>query len=140
MCKPLSLGYWPSAPENMELKENEVHVWYTSLDMGAPQLQSLMHILSNDEKDRAERFRFQIDRRRYIVSRGMLREILSFYLKRDPAALKFEYNPYGKPFLKRSEGSEELSFNLSHSQDISLYALTWVRKVGIDIEKIVIAQ
>ncbi len=136
MSNPLLLSEWPSAPGYLELKNNEVHVLVASLDIDAPRLQSLIHILSSDEKERGERFRFNKERHRYIASRGILREILSFYLGCDPSILRFEYNSFGKPFLKRSEGMEDISFNLSHSQDISLYALTQRRKVGIDIEKI----
>ena len=119
-----------------ELKKDEVHVWYASLDLDAMHLQSMIQNLSSDEKVRAEGFCFPEDRKHYIATRGILREILSGYLKKIPKQLIFKYNSFGKPFLAGETSAEWLSFNLSHSRSIALYAFTWNRKVGIDLEYI----
>ncbi len=63
-------------------------------------------------------------------SRRTLRKVLSRYLNCDPASIRFEHNENGKPFLPGSE----LQFNLSHSRDRLLIAVTAGRDVGIDIE------
>jgi 4'-phosphopantetheinyl transferase len=62
----------------------------------------------------------------------MLRTILGRYLDRHPNQLRFQYTSYGKPTL--STGAGILSFNLSHSHDLALYAVTQEREIGVDVE------
>jgi len=101
-----------------------------------PHIHILQQTLSTDERKQAERFYFQEHRKRYIVTRGLLRLILGRYLDIEPSQLEFCYNPYGKPALAKAFGGERLQFNLSHSDKIILYAIAYCRKVGIDIEHI----
>ena len=100
MDRTLPFTSWPFAPWDLKLEENEVHVLLTSLKMVPLHMRSLKKILSSDEKNRAENFHFQRDRDHYIAARGMLREIIGLYLKKNPAKLKFKYNDFGKPFLE----------------------------------------
>ncbi len=125
---------WPSAPGSLELRRDEVHVFYASLEVSAPRLKALESTLFPYEQIRAEKFRFPNDREHYIAARGILREIIGAYLKKDPSRLVFKYNSYGKPFLLDDSCAIELSFNLSHSGGAALYAFTRGRDVGIDIE------
>jgi 4'-phosphopantetheinyl transferase len=81
---------------------------------------------------RADGFRFSLDRERFLVGRGILRDILSRYLKLAPELIGFSYNRYGKPAL---EGNDEgLRFNVSHSHGVALYGVTRARTVGLEIE------
>lgn len=112
----------------MDLKPGEVHVWQARLNVSTVPFDSL---LSPDERDRAARFKFDLHRQRFVAGRGILRSILARYLKIDPQALKFSYEPGGKPFLE-----ERLQFNLAHSEDLALIAVTLDRPVGIDVEAI----
>jgi 4'-phosphopantetheinyl transferase len=89
--------------------------------------------LSEEERARASRFAFPIDRIRYVAAHGQLRQVLAAYLGRSPADLAFDLGPQGKP---RLAGSSELSFNLSHSGDLGLLAVAWGREVGVDTEAI----
>jgi 4'-phosphopantetheinyl transferase len=75
---------------------------------------------------------FEKDRRRFIVARGTLRMILGRYLNLAPKELQFEYLARGKPVLCAGA----LRFNLSHSHEMALYAITRSLEVGIDIEYI----
>ena len=79
------------------------------------------------------RFHFKRHRRRSIVCRGILRELIGAYLQKDPSSLRFRYEPKGKPVLDEKSG-EGLRFNLSHSEGIALLALTRRRKIGVDVE------
>jgi 4'-phosphopantetheinyl transferase len=112
----------------------EVHVFYASLEVSDPRLKTLETTLFPYEQARADKFHFSKDREQFIVGRGILREIIGAYLKKDPSMLVFKYNSYGKPFLLDDSCVIDLSFNLSHSQDVALYAFTRGRNVGIDIE------
>jgi 4'-phosphopantetheinyl transferase len=118
----------------MTLSSHDVHVWRASLELSAEHVQRLRQTLAADEIARAERFYFEKDRKHFIVARGVLRVILSRYLGLDPTQLEFSYSSYGKPALTTSPGKDWLRFNLSHSHELALYAITYGREVGIDIE------
>lgn len=118
----------------MTLDNNEVHVWRSELDLSEAELRKLAKTLALDEQARAARFRFPRDRRRFIVARGVLREILARYLDRDPAKLQFCYAPFGKPALTSNSGGDGLRFNVSHSHGFALYAVSFHRELGVDLE------
>ena len=125
---------WDSPPKTLVLPNNAVHVWRASLHISASELCTFEDTLAVDERARAERFYFQKHRERFIAGRGLLRNILSRYLDRKPDQLRFCYNAYGKPSLTEATGAEGLCFNLSHSHEMALYALTRGREIGVDIE------
>jgi 4'-phosphopantetheinyl transferase len=111
---------------------NEVDIWFVPLNRDVQYLHAALQALAPDEVKRAERFRFDTDRERFVLSRGVLRNILGRYLEIPPTKLCFEYNEYGKPALKRQ--CRSLSFNLSHAPGAALYAVSSGRKVGVDLE------
>src|SRR5215475_16166597 len=117
-----------------ELDEDEAHVWRASLDQPADMIAKLAPLLSQDERQRAGRFYRPTDRRRFIAGRGILRKIISSYLTLAPDEVRFVYNKYGKPFISEDQNCGALSFNLSHSSGMALYAVAVGRRVGIDIE------
>jgi 4'-phosphopantetheinyl transferase len=125
---------WLPAPPDVQLSPYEIHVWSASLDVGRPRLQSLLRTLSQDEIEKAGRFRFAKDRDRFVVGRGLLRAILGRYLNERPEQLQFCYGPYGKPALVAQLERGGIHFNVSHSQDQVLYAIAPDRRVGIDLE------
>ncbi len=90
----------------------------------------LFHILSTDERQRADRFRFEADRRRYIISHAFLRLHLAAYLDTDPRKIAFELGAHGKPYITDTG----LRFNLSHSGDVAAMAFADGMDVGIDVE------
>jgi 4'-phosphopantetheinyl transferase len=112
----------------------EVHVWRVSLDSQARHAERLADELSEDERSRADRFRFEGDRRRYHASRGTLRAILSRYVRFPPREIVFVYSVKGKPSLPSRAGECDLRFNLSHAGGIALVAVALGRDVGVDIE------
>jgi len=130
----VSPSSWSAPPSTLTLAGDEVHVWSVSLHQPSSQVHRLLSVLAADEQTRAERFRFQKDRDRFIVARSVLRLILGRYLNCDPERLVFHYNAYGKPALVPAESEETLHFNISHSAELALYAVNRGRKVGIDLE------
>lgn len=127
---------WVAPPEQLTLPDDEVHVWRASLARTPFELQSLSSLLAPDEISRAQRFHFERDRASFIVARAVLRTILAAYLKLNPAQLQFNYSAHGKPALSDVEGSDGIRFNLSHSHELALYAITRNREIGVDIEQI----
>ncbi len=132
-----------------------IQVWKIPLQVSENTLQAYAQCLSPDERTRAERFRFSQDRRRFIVSRGTLRYLLSGQFGCLPQAVEFHYGKYGKPsvdlaqsdtrltarLLAASEhvaserSSGDFNFNISHSGELALCALGNWHRVGIDVER-----
>lgn len=90
--------------------------------------------LSPDERQRAARFHFERDRRRFIAARGLQRAILAQYLGRAPVDLVFHYGPAGKPSLAAPGREPPLFFNISRSGACALYAVTTRGEIGVDLE------
>jgi 4'-phosphopantetheinyl transferase len=129
----MSSSVWSLPPQNLQLADHDIHIWLAELDQSVTTTQRLRNLLSEDERSRAERFRFEQHRQRFIVGRGVLRSLLSHYLNLDPAAIQFSYGENGKPALAPPSTSS-LSFNLSHSHGLCLYAFVWRSPIGIDLE------
>jgi 4'-phosphopantetheinyl transferase len=129
-------AFWQLCWQNMTLANDEVHVWRVSLDQPQSRLRSLRETLAPDEQVKAERFYFQEDRDRFIVARAVLRAILGSYSGLDPSRLCFRYNSYGKPILSQGRINSDLRFNLSHSHELALLAVSRGRELGVDVESI----
>lgn len=123
---------WKPAHAHPDLRSGEVHVWRVPLSGNDPD--TLAPLLAPDECLRAQRFHFEHDRTRFICGRGLLRTILGRYLNADPRDLTFVEGQHGKPELTGVASS--LRFNLSHSDDLMLLAVTHTRAVGVDLEMI----
>ncbi len=116
-----------------DLSVGTVHVWRVNLKCHAKDRATYLTLLSPDEVDRAERFVFDIHRDRYIVGRGVLRQLLCRYLNVQPKALTFAYGDKGKPYIDAP--STSLHFNVSHTANLGLLAFAY-RRLGVDIEQI----
>ena len=125
---------WRPAPSSPCPARAEVHVWRAELDVSASQLQALRATLSPEESARGGRLLKGRDR--FVAARGTLRAIIARYLDAAPASLEFRAgNTYGKPALS-AEFAGALCFNVSHSADLALYAVSADREVGVDVEHI----
>lgn len=124
---------WRLPPEKPALNPGEIHVWRIDLNELQPRLTDLSGFLDLSERRRAARFHFQHDQEHFIVGRGMLRLILSFYLPLAPREFEFEYNQYGKPALNPQIQSR-VQFNVSHSHGLALIAVSAQDELGIDVE------
>ena len=119
----------------LDLAPDEVHCWSVPLGVPAGAFPGLFETLTQDERDRAARLRFERDRRRFVVARAALRELLGRYVGTAPDQIRFAYNPSGKPELRPEYGCS-LKFNLSHSADLGVIAVTWGSEIGVDVEQI----
>lgn len=127
---------WRKPPAWPTIGPEETHVWRIDLDLPNSDIDSNFYLLSADERDRADRFVFKKDRSHFVAARGALRRTLALYLQTDPAGLHFVYGSHGKPSLKPGYNTQDLRFNVTHSGGIALLALTFLREVGIDVERI----
>jgi 4'-phosphopantetheinyl transferase len=129
----LTITRWEPAPRDLTLLDDEIHVWCAELT-GATN--HLLSSLSNEERTRAQHFRLARDRDQFVIARGTLRAILAQYLNAAPAALKFAYEPNGKPYLTTASGARSpLHFNVSHTHGLALLAMAWHCDLGVDVEQ-----
>jgi 4'-phosphopantetheinyl transferase len=109
-------------------------VWHWPLDVSALDVRDLRKVLSPDERERAERYRFDQHRNEFILTRAVLRMVLASYTAQSPENLSFDYSAQGKPAL--SNGPPDLRFNVSHTEGLAVLALVREREIGVDAEKI----
>lgn len=121
---------WARGPSEPLLTGTGVHVWRVDLTtIGDVVVDSL----SAAERERALGIAGEDTRRLWSRSRGVLRELLARYLHERPGAVELAVGRHGKPRLA-GDGWRALSFNLSHSQQLALYAFAAVGSVGVDVE------
>lgn len=119
---------WQSPPAALHLEPEAVHLWRAFLDEWSDQTA----VLSAEEQQRGRRFLKEEHRRQFCMARTYLRLILAQYLLVPPATIRFREGPHGKLYL--SDYPARLQFNVSHSADMALYAITLDHEIGVDLE------
>lgn len=114
------------------LPDDEIHLWKIAVSALNRQRKNLASLLSDEEQSRAKRFISDLLTERYEVAQGALRAVLGQYLGIRPQEITYCFGQYKKPFLCDNEYS--LQFNLSHSNDMVLIAVSRKDEVGVDIE------
>lgn len=115
-----------------------VDLWCTYIsDIGEDALWARYDaLISADERARQARFRFARDRRRYLVTRALVRTVLSRYAAVRPEDWTFSTGPHGRPAISAPHLAPALEFNISHSADLVMLGITSDRTLGIDVESI----
>ena len=98
---------------------------------------SFLELLSPDEHERMARLVFERDQRRFLLTRALVRTMLSRYAAVAPQDWAFIANVHGRPeLLDRPEGVPDLRFNISHTDGLIACAVTIGREVGVDVEHV----
>lgn len=118
----------------MHLDARSVDLWQVDLSEDGHREKTCWAVLSKDEKQRASRFRTGQLKRRFVLCRGQLRLLLGDYLSVSPASIEFDLGKYGKPHLAGCIPNRGLVFSLSHSSDTGIFAMSFDRAVGVDVE------
>lgn len=116
------------------LTQDRFHIWSTTDDQTGIDDNLYITFLSKSEINRIGKFRFAKDRRRFIICRGLLRILLSYYLKADAQNLRITRECKGKPILDLKYHNTKMHFNISHSSFHALFAFSWNRRIGVDLE------
>jgi 4'-phosphopantetheinyl transferase len=121
----------------IDLLPGQIHLWFAFYDqIQDPQLHvRYRQLLSDSERVQEPRFHFAADRRRYLVTRAMVRTVLSRYAALSPVDWRFKPNAYGRPCIENAEGMH-LRFNVSHTHHLIVLGVTREREVGVDIENL----
>ena len=122
-----------AAPERIAIAAEGVDVWRIPLDGSAT---GDADLLSAAERERAGRFRAEMDRDRFVRSHVALRRILGQYAATGPSDLVFGAGEHGKPFIESPTAARALRFSLSHSGELALLAVARDREVGVDLERV----
>lgn len=127
----IDFNHIPKPKDAPYLKDWEVYIWHAYFLDNIKYIPRFANFLSADERQKAESYRFFKDQQYFIISRGILRCILSYYLKETPGNIEITYGLWGKPCVLTKQ---PLYFNLSHSRNSVLYVIAKNYEVGIDIE------
>ena len=123
--------------QSIPIERADVHVWAFTLRESNAIVEAWTQLLSDDEKLRADRFVRRRDRARWIVAHGVLRHVLGRYCGVDPRAIAFVHGAAGKPSLAPTcANGEPTTFNLTHSHDRALLAVSRGREIGVDLEQV----
>lgn len=119
------------------LTSDVAHVWIFSRRHYLSECEEMSRLISSIENVRAASFRAEGHRRDFIIARALLRVIVGGYCGCHPHEMQFEYGARGKPVLTRkSRRSAHIEFNMSHSGDAVLIAVSQDAEVGADIEEV----
>ncbi|MGB8131957.1 MAG: 4'-phosphopantetheinyl transferase superfamily protein [Candidatus Angelobacter sp.] len=117
----------------------EIHLWLAFYDEITDEhlLSEYRALLNPAEKEQQSRFYFSRDRLRYLVTRALVRTVLSRYLPIHPRDWMFSTNAYGCPEIANAEAKEEcISFSISHTHSLIVLGVTRNRALGVDVENV----
>lgn len=127
---------WQTPPAALELAEGVAHVWRLRLDSPHLDTSHFRALLSPDECAKADRYRFDLNRNQFTITRGALRILLSRYTGIEKADIKFIYSKHGKPALDPYTRDHPIEFNVSHSGSMALIGFTIKNAIGVDVEQV----
>ena len=120
---------------SFSLSEKVVHIWQIDTKLISEDKQLLLReLLSNDEIERASKFKFDYDRDFYIKGTGLLRLLIQNYTGVSAYDISFSQNKYGKPYILNGQNNTKLNFNLSNSQNWLCIGFVLNESIGVDLE------
>ncbi|WP_394687355.1 4'-phosphopantetheinyl transferase family protein [uncultured Xanthomonas sp.] len=128
---------------SVKLGEHDIDIWLAFYEgIGEGSLAEILPLLDADERKRQVRFLLEDDRKRYLVTRGMVRTVLSEYAEVAPEEWRFQKGRFGRPGISDGHGVDAcaLSFNISHTRGLIAIAITLKRAVGVDVEHVALRR
>ncbi|MCW8876727.1 MAG: 4'-phosphopantetheinyl transferase superfamily protein [Kangiellaceae bacterium] len=121
----------------ININPNEIHLWYSYDETIQDHhlLDTYLSLLDDKEREQRSRFHFKKHRHQYLITRAMVRTILSLYADNiSPEQWAFAKNDYGKPCIANPLMETRLNFNLSHTENLILMGVTLDNEIGVDVE------
>jgi 4'-phosphopantetheinyl transferase len=125
--------------ETLPLTPDEVHVWLAFCDeITEEHLRfAYQELLSAAEREQEARFYFARDRHRYLITRALVRTVLSRYVSIHPKEWIFSANAFGRPDIVNAQARDAcLSFNISHTHGLIALGVAKRRALGVDVENV----
>ena len=113
------------------MKPEIVEIWHGKVTAEDAHYQAYWRVLDEAEQTQAGKFKNALLHKRYVEIHGRLRNILAQKLNEPPEKITIKKAEHGKPYLA---DYPELGFNLSHSADRLMIAVSWNCQLGADIE------
>lgn len=123
-------------PISMKLSKSDLHIWHIALGGEELLAETFSPLPSEEETLQAARFTHPHLHQCYLKTRWAMRHILGHYLDVSPAEVQLKYAELGKPELIAGAHPLDIRFNLTHSGNGALFAVTEAMEVGIDMEKV----
>ena len=123
----------------LDLASDEIHLWCANFEqIRGPELEAAyFRLLSPAERVRQSRFHFDRDRHRFLVTRALVRTVLSRYAHVAARDWQFATNAHGRPRIANPDsdpGCRGLTFNVSHTEDLIVVAIARGTRLGVDAE------
>jgi 4'-phosphopantetheinyl transferase len=102
-------------------------------------LESFARLLSPDEAQRVERMQYPEGRHQMLVTRALVRNVLSHYSPQvPPADWRFDRGELGRPSVARDmpEAARALHFNVAHTKGLVVMAVGRMPEIGVDVERV----
>jgi len=123
---------WLPGSTSKPLQTKQIHLWRVLHEVDARELARYERFLSGEEKEQASRFRAPRSRKEFTQTRACLRLLLAHYSDRRASSLNFSAGPFGKPAVM----GVPLSFNVSHTEGVSIIAIAKHAALGVDVERV----
>jgi 4'-phosphopantetheinyl transferase len=122
----------------LNLSADEVHLWLAFPEQITDSflLQKYDQLMNEEETNQQHLFHFEHHRHDYLVTRALVRSVLSRYALVSPEQWQFSKNDYGKPEILHSKNIPKIRFNLSHTKGLIACAVTLEKDIGVDVESI----
>src|SRR6266700_428470 len=119
------------------LTPDEIHLWLAFYDEITEERLHVAYrdLLNSAEREQEQRSYFARDKRRYLITRALVRTVLSRYVPIAPREWSFSTNAYGRPEIINAQARDAcLSFNISHTHSLIVLGVTRSRALGVDVE------
>ena len=125
------------ASETIVLEPGDIHFFYSRVEKIRDPLLLARYrsVISASEKAKTDRYVFEKDRHRCLVTRALVRSVLSACTGLPPGQFEFTENAYGKPALRPGCAAMPIEFNLSHCSGLTACAVALDRQIGVDVEQ-----
>ena len=120
--------------EKLLLSDNKIHIYLIQFDLFDNK--QCIQYLSEEERTRAEKLKIEEKKNQFVITRSILRLLLSRAIGKPYQDIVFLYGEHGKPSINESLNNKPIEFNVSHSGNYALIAITLSNKVGVDIEEV----
>jgi 4'-phosphopantetheinyl transferase len=123
----------------LQLHPDKAQLWFAFCDeIADPELLAAYRgLLTPEERQKETRFYFARDQHRYLITRALVRTVLSRYAAVRPHEWRFTPDQYGRPQIVNDDcTARQISFNLSHTDRLVVLGVTSERALGVDTEHV----
>lgn len=132
MSRPVRIA----VPRADDLQADQAHLWVVrpAAALQRPLVARYERLLAPEEHARRLRVRSETGRLEYLVTRVLVRTVLSHYTGVAPETWRFESGPFGRPEVAGPLRDDTPRFNLSHTRGLVACLVARDRDVGVDVE------